>query len=156
MYRLGRVIGSGKFGTVRHAVPFTNPDRVFALKSIMKERMKEDLKQLEEELEVMKTIDHPNLIKFYETYVDDKYYHFVIEFCEGGELFERIADQKCFNEKEAVSIIKQLLSAVQHLHMRGICHRDLKPENVLFEASNDNCAIKLIDFGLSKFVRTQN
>lgn len=97
-------------------------------------------------------MDHPNIIKFYEAYVDEKYFHLVTEFCGGGELFEQIISKRGkFSEAFASKIIKQVLSAIKHLHDMGICHRDLKPENILFESKSKDAQVKLIDFGLAKF-----
>jgi len=77
-------------------------------------------------------VDHPNIIRFYETYRDEKYYRIVMEYCNGGELFEKLAIKGHFSEEETIIIIKQLLSAINHLHDKNIAHRDLKPENIIF------------------------
>ena len=95
-------------------------------------------------------VNHPNIIKFYEVYSDAKYYRIVMEYCEGGELFERLTTQGAFKELEASHIIKQLLSAIKHLHDMNIVHRDLKPENVILVSKGNKTFVKLIDFGLSK------
>jgi calcium-dependent protein kinase len=93
---------------------------------------KGDGKLLETELDILRSVDHPNIVKFYETYVDHRYVHIVMELCTGGELFERIVESQRFSEKKAAKYLKSMNSAVQHLHSLGICHRDLKPENFLF------------------------
>ena len=62
----------------------------------------------------------------------------------------------CFNEKDASIIIKQVLSALKHLHDKNIVHSDLKPENIIFESSSNKLSIKLIDFGLSKLLEIGN
>jgi len=87
---------------------------------------------LEQELLILMEVDHPNIIKFYETYRDDKYYRIVMEYCNGGELFEHLAKRGKFSEEETAQIIRQLLSAIKHLHDKNIAHRDLKPENIIF------------------------
>lgn len=69
-------------------------------------------------------------------YVDDRFFHFVTEYCGGGELFHHIIERGRFTEAYASKIIKQVLSAIKHLHDKGICHRDLKPENILFESKS--------------------
>lgn len=107
---------------------------------------------LERELSILKGVDHPNIIKFVETYQDKEFFHIVMEFCNGGELFDRIIHKGKYAETDAATIIKKLLSAITHLHDRGICHRDIKPENLIFESKKDDAEIKLIDFGLSKYV----
>lgn len=96
-------------------------------------------------------MDHPNIIKLYEMYVDDKNYHMVTEYCGGGELFEHIITSGRISESYGAKIVKQVLSAIKHLHDRKICHRDLKPENILFESKSRDAQVKLIDFGLSKY-----
>ena len=104
----------------------------------------------------MKSADHPNIINFYEIYKDDKHFHIVTEFCEGGELFEHIIEKGRLTEKEAAIIVLKIASAIRHLHERNICHRDLKPENVLFEVKGKRQEIKVIDFGLSKYFNDDN
>ena len=116
----------------------------------MKENIKKDVKLLEEELSILTTVDHPNIIKFHETYSDYRYVHIVMELCEGGELFEKIIEQHKFSEQTGAVMMRKILSSIKHLHELGICHRDLKPENFLFSNESANAEIKLIDFGLSK------
>jgi calcium-dependent protein kinase len=120
------------------------------VKSILRENIKKDVKLLEEELAILSQVDHPNIIRFHETYIDYRYVHIVMELSEGGELFEKIVEMHKFSEAQAASLMKKILSAVKHLHERGIVHRDLKPENFLFSDHSDDAEIKLIDFGLSK------
>lgn len=105
---------------------------------------------LEEELGILTQVDHPNIIKFHETYIDYRYVHIVMELAEGGELFEKIVEMHKFTEAQAASLMRKILSSVKHLHEHGICHRDLKPENFLFSDKGPDAEIKLIDFGLSK------
>jgi len=75
-------------------------------------------KRLKEELKILSTLDHPNIVKYYEHYEDTQYMYLVMEYCSGGELFEKIASQKnqVFNESEAASIMKKLLRAINHCH----------------------------------------
>jgi calcium-dependent protein kinase len=112
--------------------------------------MKKDVAMLESEINILKELDHPNIVRFYETYIDYKYIHIVMQHCTGGELFDRIVKLEKFSEKDAATLMKKILSAVQHLHEHNICHRDLKPENFLFKNNKENAEIKIIDFGLSK------
>ena len=150
MYAFERLIGGGHFGSVRIAHRITDPQIKYAVKSILKENIKSDVKLLEEELAILTEVDHPNIIKFHETYIDYRYVHIVMELCDGGELFEKIVEMHKFTEKQAAILMRKILSSVKYLHEMGICHRDLKPENFLFVDKSEDAEIKLIDFGLSK------
>lgn len=125
----------------------------FAIKSVHRGVSEQYLKQMEKEFLILKEVDHPNIIKYYESYQDKKYFHFVIEYCEGGELYELINQNEKIPEKDTARIIRMLCSAIAHLHDRDICHRDIKPENILFERKHHLSQIKLIDFGLSTYAR---
>lgn len=107
--------------------------------------------------------DHPNIIKIFEFYQDERYFYIVTELCNGGELFDKIIEERHFSEKRAAEIMQQVISAVFYCHSHNIVHRlvslafsllkflrDLKPENLLFESSKDNSLIKVIDFGTSR------
>lgn len=102
-----------------------------------------------QEIEILKNIDHPNIIKFYETYQDGECYHIVMEYCSGGDLLDRL-EKKVYTEDETRAILRMVLSAIKHLHEKGIAHRDIKLENFLFADKSPDSEIKLIDFGLSK------
>ena len=144
------MIGGGHFGTVRTAHLKTDPQIKFAIKSILRENIEKDIKLLEEELFILTQVDHPNIVKFHQSFIDYRYVHIVMEFCTGGELFDRIVAAQKFTEKHAAEIMSQMLSSIKHLHEHNIVHRDLKPENFLMETKDLNSEVKLIDFGLSK------
>ena len=107
--------------------------------------------QTENEINILKLLDHPNIIKVYEYYNTKKKLFIVTELCTGGELFDRITEVKYFTEAVAAHIMKQLFSAIAFCHSNNIIHRDLKPENILIENSEerkkDFFNIKIIDFG---------
>jgi calcium-dependent protein kinase len=96
------------------------------------------------------TVDHPNIIKFYEVYEDLQYIHLVMELCTGGELFEQLIRKGRYSESEAAKLMYSLLHAVTHLHSLDIAHRDLKPENIILSTKEEDSDIKIIDFGLAK------
>ena len=106
VYNIGKEIGHGKYGVVRLVAKKSYDRKRFALKSIPREKMNTDIKLLEQEFEILKSVDHPNIINFYEMYVDDDYFHFVTEFCGGGELFQHIIERGRFSEAYASKIIK--------------------------------------------------
>ena len=78
---------------------------------------------------------------------------FTVRLCTGGELFEKIVDNGYFTEEIAAKMFKQILSALSYCHSMNVIHRDLKPENFLFSSHAPNADLKIIDFGLSKFMQ---
>ena len=150
IYKFERILGSGHFGNVYKAYYLKDHTRKYAIKSISRDKLTDrSLDRLHFELSVLKNMDHPNIIKYHATYVDEKYVHIVSELCTGGELFSRLEKQGSFTEKEAAVVIYQCLLAVKYIHSKQVAHRDLKPENIVF-VSKDSLEIKIIDFGLSK------
>lgn len=97
----------------------------------------------------MKSLDHPNICKLLATFEESKKMFFVMELCEGGELFDRIIETGTITEPNTADIIAQVSHALHYAHERGIAHRDIKPENVVFANKNDNL-VKLIDWGLAQ------
>ena len=143
-------IGAGHYGVVRRAHLKINPNSIYAVKSVKKEKLKGDIELFKNELEMLRFSDHPNIIQFFEIYQDSKYFHFVMELCEGGDITGRIENGQPFSEEGAKRIIFQMLLAVNHLHSCNIVHRDIKPDNFLFKTKDVNSPIKLTDFGLSR------
>lgn len=148
-------LGEGSFGSVcrgKHRV--TGDER--AIKRISKRQMG-DLDRLQQEIAIMKLMDHPNIISLFETYEDKLYIYLVMELCTGGELFDRIIESGRFSEQEAAIVMQQILRSINYMHQRRpkrVCHRDLKPENFLFATKGPirTNVLKLIDFGLSKCI----
>lgn len=148
-YTFTKTIFSGPLTKVRLVHRINEPSLIFAVKSIMKNKLDCNFNSMSDEIKILQKLDHPNIIKLYEVYEDEFAYHLVSEYCSGGELFEHISQKGHLSENESRNIIKKILLAVNHLHVNGIVHRDLKPENFLFEGNE----IKLIDFGLSKICK---
>ncbi len=146
-----KVIGAGSFGKVFLSENISDPSFQVAIKVLNKAKVKDNIQGIKEEVRILTKLDHPNIVKYYETYDDVKYMYLVMEYCPGGELFEKIASQKdqMFGEGEASKIMKKLLRAINHCHASGVVHRDIKPENIMYGKDGE---IKLIDFGLSKTV----
>lgn len=148
-YDFGRVVGHGHFGTVREVTRKSDSSFVAAVKTIPKEKIMGEVNILRRELEMLQMLDHPNTIKFYETYEDDRAFHLVMEFCRGGDLFDFVISQGQCSEAMAASLMAKMFSAVHYMHSIHVCHRDLKPENFLFETKDPRSEIKIIDFGLA-------
>ena len=136
-------LGAGTYGSVRRGT-HKGTSAVRAIKIIPKKTLKL-LAKFHQEIQIMKEIEHPNIVRLYETFEDTDNIYLVMELCSGGELFDRILSVGFFSETETAHFVKQMLSAIYYLHTHGICHRDIKPENFLIEGST----LKLIDFGLS-------
>lgn len=156
-YSFIRVLGHGQYGAVREAhknVSNQIVGKTYAIKSISKNKM--NVIMMRRELEIMSLLDHPNIIRLYETYEDEQYVHIVMEYCEGGDVAERIINDGKFSEGEAAKIMEKLLGAVNYLHMHQVSHRDLKAENFLYEKIEQGSEIKIADFGMSaKFGNNQ-
>jgi len=149
-FRFETKLGEGGFGTVRKGQD-KRTDREVAVKCVRKKGGKED-QRLHEEIEIMRLLDHPHIVRLVESFEDHKYTHLVLELCEGGELLEQIIQAKFFTENTAAKHIKQMLLAVNYLHQNHIMHRDLKPENWLLATKEGlgKAPLKLIDFGISR------
>ena len=152
MYRIGKKLGEGAFGSVRKITHRVTSD-VRAVKTIHKENLQseEERQTFFNEISVLRSVDHPNILKLYEFYQDDKNYYLITEFCIGGELFDRIINSGHFSESIAARYMRQILSVVAYCHERNIVHRDLKPENFLLDSSDENANLKVIDFGTAQF-----
>lgn len=112
--------------------------------------------RLDRELKLMKDVDHANIVRLFSVYDVPGNMYFVMELCHGGHLGNLLSRQalKYIDEDWAKNLCRQLLSAVAHIHSRGIAHRDIKLQNILIDSTNDRTAqLKLIDFGYgSRFV----
>jgi len=101
-------------------------------------------------------MDHPNVVRLFDSFEDDRSIYLVMELCEGGELFDRIVEAGRLTERQAAVLLRQMLRAVHYLHgEHHVAHRDLKPENYLFASKDamETSQLKLIDFGLAKCFR---
>lgn len=122
----------------------------YALKSIQVDRISNAfLQELRNEIDILKGLDHPNIIKAYEVFENKRQIYMVLELCDGGDLYERGP----YSEEQTRTITKQLLSAIKYMHDHGVVHRDLKFENIMWENNSPNAEIKVIDFGLSRKFR---
>ena len=153
-YELKEKLGEGSFGYV-YKIEQKKTQFLRAVKAIKRKHV--DCNFINE-IKILKTVDHPNIIQLFDCYYDSNYYYIIEEYCSGGDLFDYLHRQKYFSEKKASIILKQLLSAINHLHKKKLIHRDLKPENIVFikTKNNDDLFVKLIDFGTSTSTKNGN
>ena len=150
-YKIGRKLGAGAYGFVREAVHKKSGQRR-AIKTIQKDSITRDLSEkfkFFSEVDILAGLDHPNIVKLYEFYEDDKYFHLVTEFIGGGEFFDYIIKSKLLSEPIAAHFMRQILSGVAFCHSKNIVHRDIKPENLLLDKECGDSILKIIDFGTS-------
>ena len=152
-YKKLNFLGEGSFASVyRVQNKYTNV--ICAMKIINKSYncSAEDEKDILNEINILRLMDHPSVLKIFEFYSNKQSYSIVTELCPGGELFQQIIDKGPFNEKYSAYIMYQLLSAVNYCHKMHIVHRDLKPENILIVSKDKDGypTIKVCDFGTSK------
>lgn len=149
-------LGRGSYGEVTGATHRRTRARR-AVKTVGKAGLKRSF--VRREVDILRRLDHPNIVRLYEAIEDESTIYLVLELCEGGDLLERVAvARERLPEREAAVLLSQMLGAVQHLYLRGIVHRDLKPENFLFTRREPErephppevAPVKLIDFGLSR------
>lgn len=153
-YLLGRKLGEGSFAKVKEGLHTLTGQKV-AIKVIDKKKAKEDAyvsKNMRREGKLLQMIIHPNIIQLYELMETENSYYLVTELCEGGDLMDYICARKFLSEACTRKFIRQIISAVDYLHRIGILHRDLKIENLLLDK---NLNIKLIDFGLSNYTKSE-
>ncbi|KAF3439802.1 hypothetical protein FNV43_RR18080 [Rhamnella rubrinervis] len=148
-YELGKTLGEGSFAKVKYAKNVETGDSV-AVKildrdQVLRHKMVEQIKR---EISTMKLIKHPNVLHLFEVMASKTKIYIVLEFVDGGELFDKIAKHGRLREDEARCYFQQLINAVDYCHSRGVYHRDLKPENLLLDSYG---VLKVSDFGLSTF-----
>lgn len=146
VYKIKGLLGVGGFGVVL-AVNNKMEDQDCALKICMKS---DHATVINEEGNVLNYFDHRNIIKFRNFYETNSRLLMEMELCRGGTLGSLMKKRTTpFSESDVLSIMQNLLSAVEYIHSKDYIHRDIKPENILFKVKNDMSSLKLIDFGLS-------
>ncbi|XP_023500641.1 serine/threonine-protein kinase SIK3 isoform X4 [Equus przewalskii] len=145
-YEIDRTIGKGNFAVVKRATHLVTKAKV-AIKIIDKTQLdEENLKKIFREVQIMKMLCHPHIIRLYQVMETERMIYLVTEYASGGEIFDHLVAHGRMAEKEARRKFKQIVAAVYFCHCRNIVHRDLKAENLLLDA---NLNIKIADFGFS-------
>ncbi|KAI3833767.1 hypothetical protein MKW92_017158 [Papaver armeniacum] len=148
-YEMGKTLGEGSFAKVKYAKNLETGDSV-AIKVLQKDQVLRHMmvEQIKREISTMKLIKHPNVVQLHEVMASKTKIYIVLEFVNGGELFDKIVHHGRLKEDEARRYFHQLINAVDYCHSRGVYHRDLKPENLLLDSYG---TLKVSDFGLSAF-----
>ncbi|ONM60067.1 CDPK-related kinase 1 [Zea mays] len=158
-YDLGEEIGRGHFGYTcsAKAKKGEHKGQDVAVKVIPKAKMTTAIaiEDVRREVRILSSLTgHSNLVQFYDAFEDEDNVYIVMELCKGGELLDRIlARGGKYSEEDAKVVMVQILGVVSFCHLQGVVHRDLKPENFLFSSKDENSPLKVIDFGLSDFVK---
>lgn len=142
------IVGQGAFATVKKAIE-RQTGKTYAVKIINKRKAMGNIEGVTRELDVLRRLNHPRIIKLKGFYEDTECYYLLMDFVSGGDLMDFVAAHGTVGEDAGREITKQILSAVRYIHDQGISHRDLKPDNILIE-QDDPVLIKITDFGLSR------
>ncbi|XP_051024790.1 LOW QUALITY PROTEIN: myosin light chain kinase 3 [Acomys russatus] len=142
------VLGGGRFGQVHRCMERSSGLALAA--KIIKVKSVKDREDVKNEINIMNQLSHVNLIQLYDAFESKNSFTLIMEYVDGGELFDRITDDKYhLTELDVVLFTKQICEGVHYLHQRYILHLDLKPENILC-VSQTGHQIKIIDFGLAR------
>ena len=145
-YLIKRTLGQGNFGKVKLGIFLPDKEK-FAIKILQKNKILDE-NRVKREFDMLSKFNHINVILVPEIFENEENYYIVMEYCEGGELFDYIAKNRYLSENEAAFYYYQLICGLEYIHSLGIVHRDLKPENLLLAK---NYILKIIDFGLSNY-----
>lgn len=129
-YEPGRVIGDGNFAVVKEC-RHRETRQAYAMKIIDKSKLKGKEDMVDSEIFIIQSLSHPNIVKLHEVYETETEIYLIMEYVQGGDLFDAIIESVKFPEHDAALMLMDLCKALVHMHDKSIVHRDLKPENLL-------------------------
>lgn len=147
MFEIGKPLGKGKFGRV-YLIKEKTSGFICALKVLHKSEIQQGKveKQVRREIEIQSHLAHPNILRLFGHFHDDKRIFLILEYAGQGELYKHLRREQRFSEYKAAQYIAQMASALKYLHKKHIIHRDIKPENILVGVYGE---LKISDFGWS-------
>ncbi|KAG1743211.1 kinase-like protein [Suillus paluster] len=147
-FEIGRPLGKGKFGRVYMVRTKCEPQYILALKTLYKSEIIQSRveKQIRREIEIQQNLRHPNVLRLYGYFHDEKRIFLMLEFAGKGELYKQLSKHGSFSEKRSSRYIDQMADALTYLHGKHVIHRDIKPENLLLGINGE---LKIGDFGWS-------
>ncbi|KAI3939110.1 hypothetical protein MKX01_001978 [Papaver californicum] len=149
-YIVGKQIGSGSFSVVWHARHRIHGLEV-AIKEIVMDRLSKKLQDnLLQEIDILRKINHPNIIRLFDIIEVPGRINLVLEYCRGGDLSRYIVRHERIPEDTAKHFMKQLAAGLQILRQNNLIHRDLKPQNLLLTANDNHAVLKIADFGFAR------
>lgn len=123
MYKLGEVLGEGGYSVVKSATSIPDKKKV-AVKIVTRADLSlEDEESLRQEVQILRSLKHDNIVRAYDFFEEESYFYVILEYIDGGELFDRIVKKTFYNEKEARDLVAVLLDAIDHIHSQNIVHR---------------------------------
>lgn len=157
IYDTGPIIGRGTYAEVRSCYSRETLDR-FAVKILLKDAVGSFVcDSFLEEAAILRSLDHPNIVKYVDFFESSDKMYLVEEFMPGGDFFDRVANsRRYYAEEEVRCIISSLLEAIMYYHDRNIVHRDLKLENLLLSSANKKFSIKIADFGFARVLKNND
>ncbi|KAJ1919466.1 spindle assembly checkpoint kinase [Mycoemilia scoparia] len=146
-FDIGKALGKGKFGHV-YLARERQSGFICGLKVMFKDELKENKveRQLRREVEIQTHLRHPNILRLYGYFHDEKRIYLILEYAAQGEMYKLLQKKGYFTEPEAANYIAQMAHALKYLHSKHVIHRDIKPENLLLDAEG---RLKIADFGWS-------
>lgn len=153
-YILDKRIGKGSYATVWKGHT-ENGDEVVAVKVISRQTVTETA-QLRQEVEVLRRISHPNIVRFRDLKKSASHFYLVLEFCAGGDLSQFVRERGHVQEETARKFLTQIAAGICMLHRENVLHRDLKPQNILLSNSSDDPVLKIADFGFARALQPQD
>ncbi|KAK1801758.1 hypothetical protein P4O66_022404, partial [Electrophorus voltai] len=149
-YEIGQVLKAKEFCELC-LMKDRQTDKVYVCKKFLKKDGRKVRKAAKNEIMILKMINHPNILKLIDAFETRKEFYIIQELATGGDVFDWILDQGNYTERDAASVIRQVLEAVAYLHSLNIVHRNLKLENLMYYTENNHNKVVLRDFYLSRF-----